>query len=168
MPYTQFNENIAHFKQAINSMIQQIEQTEDALLYVKPSETEWSAMQIACHVVEAVHFWTTDLNALCIVPGAKWGRNHEHVRRLAAVADSVVTQVSANSIIEQLQALIPLTEQSLQQVQQQDLALVAPSYNPNFDGKPLSFLIEHLIVKHVVGHEGQLARHLEKVAAHRL
>jgi hypothetical protein len=45
----------------------------------------------------------------------------------------------------------------------EDLVKTAPSYNPNFDGKPLSFLVDHLIVKRVTGHYGQLVRHLEKV-----
>ena len=130
---------------------------------MKPSESEWSAMQIVSHVLEAVDFWVTDLEALLIVPGAKWGRNHEHVRRLAAVDESVVAKLKREEAIALLNELVPVVESTLQKVKEEDLEKTAPSYNPNFDGKPLSFLIDHLIIKHVSGHLGQIVRHLAKV-----
>ncbi|MFJ7972759.1 DinB family protein [Psychrobacillus sp. NPDC096389] len=150
-------------KSIIEQMVRLIETTDTSLLYKKPSEEEWSLMQIACHVNEAVEFWVADLEALLIVPGAKWGRNHEHVRRLAAVEDNYVTSVSKEQAITRLESLISLTEQALGKVKAEDLSKTAPSYNPNFDGKPLSFLIDHLIIKHIEGHLGQMERHLEKV-----
>ena len=154
---------IDEFKKTIHDMIAIVEQTENATLYKKPSEAEWSVMQIVSHVIEAVDFWVTDLEALLIVPGAKWGRNHEHVRRLAAVEESVVAALTKEQAIESLQSLVAPTAVALEKVIEQDLVKTAPSYNPNFDGKPLSFLIDHLIVKHVEGHLGQMKRHLAKV-----
>lgn len=156
-------EGTANMKAAIEDMANLIESTETPLLYEKPSEEEWSVMQIASHVIEAVEFWSTDLEALLIVPGAKWGRNHEHVRRLAAVEENYVASISKEEAIESLQALIPIAEQALSKVQEEDLAKTAPSYNANFDGKSLSFLIDHLLIKHAEGHLGQMQRHLEKV-----
>ena len=120
-------------------------------------------MQIASHVIEAIQFWVIDLEALLIVPGAKWGRNHEHVRRLAAVEENYVNKLSKDQAITQLLALIPLTKQALYKCQEEDLVKTAPSYNLNFDNKPLSFLIDHLIVGHVNGHLGQMECHLAKV-----
>ncbi|WP_042351339.1 DinB family protein [Bacillus massiliigorillae] len=163
MTLTKLKEDTAKVESVINQMVQIIETTDESLLYKKPSAEEWSVMQIASHVIEAVEFWVADLNALLIVPGAKWGRNHEHVRRLAAVEENYVTSISKEQAIVQLQALIPLTEQALQKVQEEDLVKTAPSYNPNFDGKPLSFLINHLIILHIEGHLGQMERHLAKV-----
>lgn len=154
---------IKEFKDVIQKMTAILEANSEEILYKQPSETEWSAMQIVAHVIEAVNFWTTDLEALLVVPGAKWGRNHEHVRRLAAVEPSVVAKITKTDAIAQLNALVAPAEAALSKVQESDLEKTAPSYNQNFDGKPLSFLIDHLIVKHVVGHLGQLERHLEKV-----
>ncbi|SDH68334.1 DinB superfamily protein [Alteribacillus persepolensis] len=157
------NENIKVFKQGISDIVEVLNKTDESVLYVKPSEKEWSAMQIAAHVVEAVDFWVDDLEALLIVPDGKWGRNHEHVHRLVAVKESVVDQLKREDVIEDLQNLVPKVEAALSKVKEEDLDIKAPSYNPNFDGKPLSFLIDHLIVQHVVGHHDQILRHLAKV-----
>lgn len=154
---------VEEFKNAIAQITAIIEATPEEKLYAQPSDTEWSAMQIVSHILEAVNFWSADLEALLVVPGAKWGRNHEHVRRLAAVEPSVVANLKKADAIAQLNALVPVVEVALDKVTEEDLAKTAPSYNPNFDGKPLSFLIDHLIIKHVTGHLGQIERHLEKV-----
>ncbi|PAE43861.1 DinB family protein [Bacillus sp. 7884-1] len=157
------NEKLELFKKSTDDIAAVLKKTDEAALYVKPSETEWSAMQIVSHVLEAVNFWVEDLEALLVVPGAKWGRNHEHVRRLAAVDENVVSRIKKEDAITALQNLVPKVEAALGKVKEEDLEKEAPSYNPNFDGKPLSFLVDHLIVKHVTGHYGQLVRHLEKV-----
>lgn len=151
------------FEKSINSMVDLISVTEKDVLYKKPSEEKWSVMQIATHIIEAIEFWVADLEALLVVPGAKWGRNHEHVRRLAAVDENYVATVSKEKAIARLNALIPLVKESFAKVQQEDLEKTAPSYNPNFDGKPLSFLINHLIILHTESHVGQMQRHLELV-----
>jgi uncharacterized damage-inducible protein DinB len=157
------NEKLEVFKKSIVDIVAVLKNTEEGALYVKPSESEWSAMQIVSHIVEAVEFWVEDLEALLVVPGAKWGRNHEHVRRLAAVDETVVSRLNKDNVIIALQNLVPKVEAALVKVTEEDLVKTAPSYNPNFEGKPLSFLVDHLIVKHVTGHYGQLVRHLEKI-----
>ncbi|MER2029671.1 MAG: DinB family protein [Solibacillus sp.] len=151
------------FEKSINCMVDLISITETEVLYKKPSEEKWSVMQISTHIVEAIEFWVADLEALLVVPGAKWGRNHEHVRRLAAVDENYVATVSKEKAIERLKSLIPLVNESFAKVQQEDLEKTAPSYNPNFDGKPLSFLINHLIVLHAESHVGQMQRHIELI-----
>jgi hypothetical protein len=157
------NEKLETFKKSIDDITAVLKNTEEATLYVKPSENEWSAMQIVSHILEAVEFWVADLEALLVVPGAKWGRNHEHVRRLAAVDENFVSRINKDDAIRALLNLVPKLEVALVKVNEEDLVKTAPSYNPNFDGKPLSFLVDHLIVKHVTGHYGQIVRHLEKV-----
>lgn len=163
MTFASYVTKVEEFKGTIQQITSILEATPEEILYIQPSETEWSGMQITSHILEAVTFWVADLEALLIVPGAKWGRNHEHVRRLAAVEPSVVNQIKKVDAIAALNALVPLVENTLNKVQEEDLAKTAPSYNVNFDGKPLSFLIDHLIIKHVVGHLGQIERHLAKV-----
>lgn len=157
------SEKIVSFKNSIDNIIQVLEKTDESVLYIKPSEKEWSAMQIVSHVIEAVDFWVGELEALLIVPGGKWGRNHEQARRLAAVDESVVSQLKRDKVIEDLKNLVPKVENALLKVKEEDLEKTAPSYNPNFEGKPLSFLVNHLIVDHVEGHYGQIQRHLAKV-----
>jgi len=163
MTLEKLKEGSTNIKSIIEQMVNIVETTELSLVYKKPSADEWSVMQIASHVIEAVEFWVADLEALLIVPGAKWGRNHEHVRRLAAVEENYVASVSQERVSSCLQSLLPLIEEVLVKVKAEDLEKTAPSYNPNFDGKPLSFLIDHLIVKHIEGHLGQMERHLAKV-----
>jgi hypothetical protein len=157
------NDKLEVFKKSIGDITAVLNNSEEAALYVKPSDIEWSAMQIVSHILEAVDFWVTDLEALLVVPGAKWGRNHEHVRRLAAVDEDIVSRIKKEEAIAALENLVPKVEAALEKVKDEDLVKTAPSYNPNFDGKPLSFLVDHLIVQHVTGHYGQLVRHLEKV-----
>ena len=157
------NEKLETFKKCIDEIVTVVKNTEEAALYMKPSEEEWSAMQIVSHIIEAVDFWVTDLEALLVVPGAKWGRNHEHVRRLAAVDENIVSRINKGGAISTLLNLVPKVDTALAKVEEEDLVKTAPSYNPNFDGKPLSFLVDHLIVKHVTGHYEQIVRHLEKV-----
>lgn len=156
------------FTASVKGMVALVEQNDNELLYKKPSDAEWSVMQIATHIIEAIEFWVADLEALLVVPGAKWGRNHEHVHRLAAVEENYVASVSREQALEKLQALVPLVKASFEKVQEVDLEKTAPSYNPNFDGKPLAFLIDHLIVMHAEGHLGQMQRHLEKVQLHQV
>lgn len=157
------NESITEFKLTIEEIINTLRQTDEGLLYQKPSSEEWSSMQIVSHIIEAIHFWKDDLEALLIVPGAKWGRNHEHVRRLAAVNEKMVEHLTKEEAISKLQNLIDETTITLLKVNESDLHLTAPSYNPNFDGKSILFLIDHLIIKHVVSHRSQINRHLDKV-----
>ncbi|MBI0579273.1 DinB family protein [Neobacillus cucumis] len=157
------NEKLELFKKGIEDIVAILKNTEEAALFIKPSENEWSAMQIVSHILEAVDFWVADLEALLVVPGAKWGRNHEHVRRLAAVNEEIVSRINKDDAINAMQSLVPKVEEALGKVKEEDLVKTAPSYNPNFDGKPLSFLVDHLIVQHVLGHYGQMVRHLEKV-----
>ncbi|WP_235846906.1 DinB family protein [Neobacillus soli] len=157
------NEKLEAFKKSIDEIVTVVKNTEEAALLLKPSEKEWSAMQIVSHILEAVEFWVADLEALLVVPGAKWGRNHEHVRRLAAVDETVVSRMKKDVAITKLRNLVPKVGAALDRVKEEDLVKTAPSYNPNFDGKPLLFLVDHLIVKHVTGHYGQIVRHLEKV-----
>ncbi|WP_026573911.1 DinB family protein [Bacillus sp. UNC438CL73TsuS30] len=157
------NEKLELFKKGIEDIVAILKNTEEAALFIKPSENEWSAMQIVSHILEAVDFWVADLEALLVVPGAKWGRNHEHVRRLAAVNEEIVSRINKDDAVNALQNLVPKVEKALVKVKEEDLGKTAPSYNPNFDGKPLSFLVDHLIVKHVLGHHGQIVRHLEKI-----
>ncbi len=160
---TNLKEETAKFHHAVEQMQTLLESIDDKLFHQKPSEEEWSVAQIASHIDEAVSFWLEDIQALQIVPGAKWGRNHEHVRRLAAVADAVTDKLTPEKAIATLKELDQKVEAVLKTITEEQLASTAPSYNANFDQKPMSFIVDHLIVKHSESHFGQMERHLAKV-----
>lgn len=156
---------ITRFHDTIIGMQELLATIDEASFHQKPSAEEWSVAQIASHVEEAILFWLEDICALQVVPGAKWGRNHEHVRRLKAVADVVTEKLTPQKASELLAEIDAEVARVLPTITEEQYKATAPSYNPNFDGKPLSFIVEHLIVKHVEGHLGQMQRHLAKVQA---
>ncbi|WP_318503144.1 hypothetical protein [Bacillus sp. T3] len=45
------------------------------------------------------------------------------------------------------------------------LKVEAPSRNPRFGMKPISFIVDHLLVEHVIKHYGQIQRNLVKFIA---
>lgn len=153
------------FLTATSQMKELLSKIDAEVFHKKPSAEQWSVVQIVSHIDEAIWFWIEDLKALQIVPGAKWGRNHEHVRRLVAVTDLVTEKLTPEISIAKLDALDKAITEVFATVTEEQLATTAPSYNANFDGKPLSFLINHLIVMHTEGHLGQMERHLELVQA---
>lgn len=157
-------ESIKTVEESINNMINFLNEKETEKLYIQPSKEEWSVMQVAAHVVEAIPFWVNDVNNLLVVPHGRWGRNHEHAGRLAAVEPSVVEQLKVDDVVQKLSDLIPLVTNMFKRLKEDDLNIVAPTYNPNFDDKPLKFILDILIVKHVVGHYDQMVRHYNKIA----
>lgn len=156
-------QSIQTFEKAIDNMIAFLLEKEEKNLFIQPSEKEWSVMQIAAHVIEAIPFWLDDVQSLLIVPHGKWGRNHEHAGRLAAVQPEVVNELKVDEIIEHLRELISPVVTTLNQITEADLEIVAPSYNPNFENKSLQFIIDVLIVNHAAGHYDQMVRHYDKV-----
>lgn len=155
---------LSRFQQAIKNMENLLMSIDEATFHKKPSEKEWSVAQIASHVSEAITFWVEDVQALQIVPKAKWGRNMEHVRRLAAVADCVTEKLTAKQAVQSLDELNEVVARVFATISEEQLKTVTNSYNPNFDGKPLAFIVEHLIVTHAEGHYEQMERHLAKVS----
>lgn len=164
MIYMEYIEqSITTFTTAIHNIVKFLKEADEDKLWQQPSEEEWSVMQIASHVAEAIPFWTADVKHLLIVPEGKWGRNHEHVGRLAAVHPTVVQQLKVDEVCAQLEALIPEVTAVLKNVKEEDVERVAPSYNPNFENKPMRFIIDALIVNHAKNHYDQMIRHYEKV-----
>lgn len=153
------------FLAATSQMRDLIAKIDPLLFHKKPSEKEWSVVQIAAHMDEAIRFWLEDMIALQIVPEGRWGRNHEQVHRLVAVTDGETEKLTQEVAIAKLFALDRDVVHAFATVTEEQLTIISPSYNPNFDGKPLAFLIEHLIVLHAEGHFGQMERHLNKVQA---
>ncbi|MDM5246617.1 MULTISPECIES: DinB family protein [unclassified Lysinibacillus] len=159
---------ISRYEQATAQINRLIQRISDIEFFQQPSENEWSIAQIVAHLNEAIIFWLDDIQALQSIPDGKWGRNHEHVRRLAAVAPKNIESLTRQIAVEKLERLATIVADVLATVTVKQLQQTAPSYNTNFNNKPLSFIVEHLIVKHIESHFNQMERHLEKVKLMRI
>ncbi|MFC6604505.1 hypothetical protein ACFQDF_27915 [Ectobacillus funiculus] len=62
-----------------------------------------------------------------------------------------------------MEALKSQVEQTLNKLDEEKLVLEAPSRNPRFGTKPISFIVDHLLVEHVSKHLGQIERNLSKI-----
>jgi uncharacterized damage-inducible protein DinB len=155
---------ITSVSESIDRIIETVKGLPEETIRWKPTEDEWSIMQIIAHIVEALPYWTNEIILLVESPGKEWGRNHLHEPRLKAVQPETVDSISINEMISKLEKVKETVKAGIENLTQEQLTAEATSVNPNFGTKPLSFIIEHLIEQHVIKHEGQIQRNLQKLA----
>ena len=134
----------------------------ESVLRWKPAEHAWSITEILGHVQEAVPYWAGEIQRVAANPGAEWGRNHENESRLAAVV--ATSQRNTRDIVAGLGNAMNAAVAILRTLQDSDLQIEAPSRNPRWREKPMSFVLDHLIVSHLRGHRDQIARNLDQFA----
>ncbi|KKI93434.1 hypothetical protein WQ54_04130 [Bacillus sp. SA1-12] len=156
-------ESIQSIHSSLDRIIQKANELTEDVIRWKPSDEEWSIMQILCHLVEAVPYWLNEIELLLESPGKEWGRGLQNVDRLAAVISTKVDGTPLSSVIKELEELKPQVEMTLKKLDDETLWLEAPSRNPRFGTKPISFIVDHLLVEHVAKHFGQMKRNLTKV-----
>ena len=154
---------ITSVSESIDRIIATVKGLSEETIRWNPTEEEWSIMQILCHIVEAVPYWLSEIEQLLQSPGTEWGRNHLQERRLNAVSPTVVDATSVAEILEKLVEVKLQVKEEIENLTPEQLAAEAPSRNPNFGSKPISFIIDDLIDKHVNKHEGQIQRNLSKL-----
>ena len=154
---------ITSVSESIDRIIETVNGLSEETIRWNPSEEEWSIMQIMAHIVEAVPYWLDEINELVQSPGKEWGRNHLQQRRLDAVSQAAVDATSVTEMLQKLENIKQQVKEGIENLTAVQLAAEAPSRNPNFGTKPLSFIIDHLIDQHVNKHEGQIQRNLSKV-----
>ncbi len=154
---------ITSVSESINRIIETVNGLSEETIRWNPSEEEWSIMQIMAHIVEAVPYWLDEINELVQSPGKEWGRNHLQQRRLDAVSQAAADATSVTEMLQKLENIKQQVKEGIENLTPEQLAAEAPSRNPNFGTKPLSFIIDHLIDQHVNKHEGQIQRNLSKV-----
>lgn len=154
-------QSIESVQQSIDKMICTVLELSEETIRWNPSEDEWSIMQILCHVVEAVPYWLSEIAQIKAQPGELWGRNHLQEARLAAVTDT--DKRSVEDVLKELQSVKSQVEKELGTLNKDTLAIEATSRNQNFGTKPISFIVDHLIVEHVNKHYGQIERNLSKL-----
>jgi uncharacterized damage-inducible protein DinB len=157
------NNSIQSIHQSIDQMIQTAKGLPDDVLRWKPTEKEWSVMQILTHVVEAIPYWLDEIEQLIGTPGKDWGRGLQHEDRLAAVSQSKVNSTSLSAVLKELEKIKSQVEQTLNKLDGKKLWMEAPSRNPSFGTKPISFIVSHLLVEHASKHVGQIERNLSKI-----
>lgn len=133
--------------------------SEDELRW-KPADEVWSVMEVLCHVEEVIPYWLSEIQAVVQSPGSEWGRNHLHEGRLAAVAKA--DQRTAEDIREGIKGTKQVVQSILGAMSSEDLAIEATSRNPRWGTKPMSFIVDHLLVEHLEGHLGQIKRNMEQ------
>lgn len=154
------NESITSIQNITEQIVQVFEGLTDEVIRWKPAEDKWSIMEVLCHVEEAVPYWLREIQSLVQSPGSEWGRGLQHEGRLAAVAGA-----GNRSIKEVLEAITTSKGQVLEilgSLREEDLNKEAPSRNPRFGTKPLSFIIEHLLVEHQQTHLKQIYRNIRQ------
>jgi uncharacterized damage-inducible protein DinB len=154
------SQSIAYINLSLDKMIQKVKELETETLQKKPSEDEWSVMQILCHIVEAVPYWLSEIETLIATPGIEWGRGLQDPARLQAVQNTENESVS--NVLTELVGLKGQVEKTLSKLNDEMLTQEAPSRNPRFGVKLLSFIVDHLLVEHVEKHYNQIERNLTK------
>lgn len=154
-------QSIDSVQQSINKIISNVSEVPEETIRWKPSDDEWSIMQIVCHVLEAVPYWIGEIEQIQMHPEKQWGRNHLQEARLAAVENTKSRTIE--EILKELTLLKNVVETELSLLDKDILAIEATSKNPNFGTKPISFIVDHLIVEHVSKHCRQIDRNLTKL-----
>lgn len=128
----------------------------------KPTPETWSIQEILSHVEEAAPYWASEMHRVVTNPGVEWGRSHHNEARLAAVAAS--SQRSSQELIAGITKASAAAVDILRRLRDEDLRVESPSRNPRWGTKPMSFVLDHLIVSHMRGHLGQIRRNLDQFA----
>jgi uncharacterized damage-inducible protein DinB len=130
------------------------------LLNWKPSEDKWSVMEVLVHTDEAIPYWLDEIIRLLDKPGTEWGRGLQDERRLAALAST--GSRTLDDVIAAIEKAKNQVELVLGPITDNELSQESPSRNPRFGTKPLSFVIQHLLVDHADVHDKQIKRNIEQ------
>ncbi len=65
-------------------------------------------------------------------------------------------------MLSKLEDLKIKVENDLSKLNEETLKQGAPSRNPRFGIKPISFIVDHLLVEHIEKHYGQIQRNVSK------
>lgn len=156
-------ENIESVENDINEIIKIVNSLDESTIRWNPTEKEWSIQQIVIHVAEAIPFWLKDIEAIKANPTEKWGRDVNHSGRLYAVSAENINSTTVDQALKELAKIPTVVKETLINLTEEEEQIVAPTYNPNFEGKPVSFIVDKLVVGHVKGHLGQIKRNLSKL-----
>jgi uncharacterized damage-inducible protein DinB len=151
-------ETITLIHQTTDQIIAACQGLSDEALLWKPNEDHWSVQQVLCHLEEAIPYWLQELQTTIDSPETPWGRGLQHEGRLAAVSTAHDRQ--ASDILQGLATTKQQVQDVLGSLREEDLQIEAPSRNPRFGTKPLSFIVDHLLIEHLITHLKQIERNI--------
>jgi uncharacterized damage-inducible protein DinB len=149
----------ARLRAAAGELVPEVRSLPADLIAWIPGEGVWSIMDNLCHIREFVPFWTAEAQRIIQSPTERWGRDHTHAARLAAVANTAGLRL--DDVLEDIQHEVETAAAVLAGLSDADMAVTA-SVNPRWDVKPASFVVDHLIVGHVEKHLGQIRRNVRQ------
>lgn len=158
----QIEEYITSIQKSLANIFETCNVLTEEVIRFKPSEEEWSIIQILSHLNEAVPYWLGEIQRVVDNPGVEWGRGLQDAARLEAVTnpESLSSDVVLSRIKEQRQKV----GEVLSRLTDEQLAIESPHRNfAKFGNKPASFIISHFIDEHVAGHYEQIKRNLSKL-----
>ncbi|MDF2682219.1 MAG: hypothetical protein K0R47_3409 [Brevibacillus sp.] len=126
----------------------------------KPSEDAWSVQEVLSHVEEAIPYWLEEIQNVVNGSSTEWGRTMQDSKRLAAVTRA--KDLSTSVLLEKVAQIKGSAQQLLQSITADDLQIEAPSKNPKFGTKPLTFIMDHFVVEHMETHNKQIQRILNQ------
>jgi uncharacterized damage-inducible protein DinB len=153
---------IQSVRESIQRIIELVESLPEEIFRWNPSEQEWSIIQIIAHLNEAIPYWLKEIQKIKRDQSLPWGRGLTDEARLRAVSKENVDRLSISKSLEYLNKIPSQVGETISSLNDDDLLLMAPSKNPKFTGKPIKFIIEHLIVEHIQKHYQQIQRNLAK------
>lgn len=156
------HESIHSIQKSLNEILSVTENLSEENIRWKPSEEEWSILQILSHLVEGVPYWLGEVDRVVRTPGSSWGRGLQDLARVAAVADT--DKLSVKGVLTDVGKLSGKVASGLQGLDTETLKQESPHRNfAKFGAKPVSFIIDHFIDEHVAGHAKQIERNLMKL-----
>lgn len=156
---SELHDRIHAINQSINQIVEISKDLGEDVLRFKPAEDAWSIMEILCHVEEAAPYWLNELAQVMASPGIEWGRGLQHEGRLHAVAQA--GQRTRDEVLQGIIASQQKVRDVLGPLTAEDLAVESPSRNPRFGTKPMTFIVDHLLVEHMEKHLHQIKRNLQ-------
>jgi uncharacterized damage-inducible protein DinB len=145
---------------AIHSATKFVAELPKEVLFWKPAEDIWSIMEILCHIEEVINYWPDQIKQIIAYPGIEWGRDVTDKARLEAV--SRAHQRTLADVLNQIMSATLNTQEMLHFLSDEDLKVEGTSRNPNFGTKPVSFIINHLLIEHIEKHIHQMERNVQK------
>lgn len=145
----------------IDEILDKAEKLSEEIIRWKPSDEEWSVVQILCHVEEVIVYWIDEFVRVVKAEGnAEWGRGLQHEARLEAVQKAEHRVVS--DMMNGIQKAREYANEQLSQLKNETLLVEAPHRNPKFGVKSMDFLVKHFITEHLNNHRNQIERNIEK------
>jgi hypothetical protein len=153
---TQGGEAADRLEAAAAEMLAEVAHLPREVITWKPADGVWTVMDILSHVEEFVPYWTTQAVQIVKDPDQIWGRDHTHKGRLAAVENTASRNLSDVEVA--IRDAVRQSAETLRGFSDADLAVEAASRNPRWGRKPVSFIVDDLLIQHVEKHLGQIKR----------